>query len=74
MVNLYVLYMDKYGFKLLINDSSITCEEFKSICDSISELYGNDMYVIYEKLINMYGFKRADLQCVYSVDSSGLIE
>ena len=74
MVNLYVLYMDKYGFKLLINDSSITCEEFKSICDSISELYGNDMYVIYEKLINMYGFKRADLQCVYSVDSSSLIE
>lgn len=74
MISLYILYMDKYGFKLLINDSAISCEEFKTLCTSIGEAYGNDMYIIYEKLIKVYGFKRADLQCIYSVDALDLIE
>lgn len=74
MVNLYVIETEKYGREFLINNSTISCEEFKNLCKLIGETYGNDMYIIYDRLIKSYGFKRADLQCVYSVDILDLIE
>lgn len=35
MVNLYVLETEKYGREFLINNSTISCEEFKNLCKLI---------------------------------------
>ena len=66
--NVYVVVQKDLGYLLTINESSITCEDFKKICDVIANEYGNDMFIIHEKLIELYGFKKASIQCVYNVN------
>lgn len=66
--NVYVILQKDLGYNLTINDSSITCEEFKNICEVIVNEYGKDIFIVQEKLIERYGFKRASIQCVYKIE------
>ncbi|MEG2789203.1 MAG: hypothetical protein RR942_15425 [Romboutsia sp.] len=66
--NVYVVLQKDLGYKLTINDSSITCEDFKKTCDIIVNEYGKDIFIVHEKLIELYGFKKASIQCVYKIE------
>ncbi|MGL5754686.1 MAG: hypothetical protein ACRCYC_05120 [Paraclostridium sp.] len=66
--NVYVVLQKDLGYKLTINDSSITCEDFKKTCDIIVNEYGKDIFIVHEKLIELYGFNKASIQCVYKIE------
>lgn len=65
--NVYLITQKGMGYELTINENSISCEEFKRICDKIVNEYGNDLFIVHEKLKTIYGFKDADVQCSYQI-------
>lgn len=65
--NVYLISQRGMGYELTISDNPVRCEEFKRICDIIVNEYGNDLFIVHEKLKTIYGFKDADVQCSYHI-------
>ena len=53
---------------LTINESSITCDEFRKTCDAIVGEFGKDVFILHQKLIEVSGFEKASRQCTYMVE------
>ncbi len=66
--NVYVVIQKDLGYMLTINESSITCDEFRKTCDAIVGEFGKDVFILHQKLIEVYGFKKASIQCTYMVE------
>lgn len=66
--NVYVVIQKDLGYMLTINESSVTCEEFRKTCDAIVGEFGKDVFILHEKLIEVYGFEKASIQCTYMVE------
>ncbi|KGJ49688.1 MULTISPECIES: hypothetical protein [Paraclostridium] len=66
--NVYVVIQKDLGYMLTINESSVTCEEFRKTCDAIVREFGKDVFILHQKLIEVYGFEKASIQCTYMVE------
>lgn len=66
--NVYVVIQKDLGYMLTINESSVTCEEFRKTCDAIVGEFGKDVFILHQKLIEVYGFEKASIQCTYMVE------
>ncbi|EQK39479.1 MULTISPECIES: hypothetical protein [Paraclostridium] len=66
--NVYVVIQKDLGYMLTINESSITCDEFRKTCDAIVGEFGKDVFILHQKLIEVYGFEKASIQCTYMVE------
>ncbi|CEQ01691.1 Uncharacterised protein [[Clostridium] sordellii] len=56
-VNIYLISQKGMGYELTISDNPVSYEEFKRICDIIVNEYGNDLFIVREKLKTIYGLK-----------------
>lgn len=66
--NVYVVIQKDLGYMLTINESSVTCEEFRKTCDAIVSEFGKDVFILHQKLIEVYGFEKASIQCTYMIE------
>lgn len=64
-MNLYILYDKELGSQYLYGQK-LTCREFQDLVSELAKQYGDDVYILKEVLMDQYGFKKADIQCVHT--------